>query len=336
MGYPDHAVVALRSADAALVDAVRSVVAVADLPLLVHPPGAPAPDSALLLDSVVEVGTADPRWDDAGRRFAWVGTAPEASPEEGRCLLLPDAAEELLTVLRAVSTAKRARVIGVVGARGGAGASSLAAVLARACADAGLSVGLVDLDLDRGGLDVLVGMEHEPGLRWADLGRAAGGYAPADLSAGLPVWRGVRILSADLRSVGQPPLDEVLAALADAHDVVVLDLPRSAVRPDGAAARWCDTVVVIAPCDVQAAAGVQAVARALVGLPSGLVVRGPAPGGLRPEDLAATCGLRLLHAMPPERSLSSALERGVAPGDQRRGPLARSGRRLVGVLELAA
>ncbi len=328
--------VALRSSDPAVVEAVRSVAVLAEQPLVVHPPGSALPEAGLVLDSVAELGAADPEWHRPSRRFAWVAVEHGLqAPDGGPCLVLPDTAEELLTRIRAVSVSRRARVIGVVGARGGAGASSLAAVLARTCADARLSVALVDADLDHGGLEVLIGSEHEAGLRWADLGQEQGGYAPEELSAGLPSWSGVRVLSGDLRSVGQAVSEETLTALGDAHDVVVLDLPRSAARAGGLAGRWCDVVLALAVCDVQSAAGVQALARSLSGLDLRLVVRGPAPGGLQPQDLAASCGLPLLAAMSPERSLPAALERGVAPGDHRRGPLVRSSRRILELLGLA-
>lgn len=328
--------IALRSSDPELVEAVRAITALADLPLLVHPVGAPLPETPLALDSAAEIGEVDPAWHRPGRRFAWVALDHAvAAPDGEPCLVLPDGAAELLGRMRSASTTRRARVIGVVGARGGVGASTLAAVLARSCADAGLSAGLVDLDVDRGGIDLLIGVEHDAGLRWADLGPEPGGFAPGDLSASLPAWRGVRVLSADLRSVGTPPSEQVLAALGDAHDVVVLDLPRGLARPDETGGRWCDTLLGVATCDVQSAAGAQALARSLVGLDVRLVVRGPAPGGVTADQIARASGLPLLHAMPAERSLSAALERGLAPGDYRRGPLARCGRRLVEKLELA-
>lgn len=330
------AAVALRSSDPEVVEAVRSVAALADLPLSVHPVGAEPPEAGLTLDSASEVGAVDPDWRRPGRRFAWVAVdASVTAPDGAACVVLPDAAADLLGRIRSASITRRARVIGVVGARGGAGASSVAAVLARACADAGLSVGLVDLEIDRGGIDLLIGAEHEPGLRWADLGPEPSGFTPGDLSTSLPVWHGVRVLSGDLRAAPAAPREQVLAALADAHDVLVLDMPRGLAGAASIGGRWCDTVLAVASCDVQATAGAQALARSLAGLDVRLLVRGPAPGGLEPDQVASASGLPLVHAMPAERSLSAGIERGLAPGDYRRGPLARCGRRLVEKLELA-
>lgn len=327
--------VALRSANPVLVEAVRSTLALAGIPLVVHPPGAEPPESSLALDSAAETSASDPPWRGCGRRFAWVGIDRERTASGDRCLLLPDDAETVLAAARAATTARRARVLGVVGSRGGAGASVLAAVLARSCAEVGLSTGLVDIELGWRGLDMLLGIEHVAGLRWADL-LGSGGYEPAELAAQLPPWHGVRVLAADARSLtAVSASNEVIAALADAHDVLVLDLPRSALS-DGTCARWCDHVLVASTCDVAGSAGVHAVAGMLAGQDAQLVVRGPSPGGIHARDIAEACGLPLALSMPVERSLPAALERGIAPGDYRRGPLVRGARSLVRSLALVS
>ena len=65
-------------------------------------------------------------------------------------------------------------VVGVLGASGGLGASTLAVALAvRAGGRYGVAVA-VDGDPARGGLDVTACLEHEAGLRWADLDRPRG------------------------------------------------------------------------------------------------------------------------------------------------------------------
>ncbi len=43
---------------------------------------------------------------------------------------------------------------------------------------------------------------------------------------------------------------------------------------------------------------------------AGLVVRGPAPGGITPDEVATALGLPLVAAMRAERGLARALERG--------------------------
>ncbi|WP_022918368.1 septum site-determining protein Ssd [Ruania albidiflava] len=325
--------VALRSGDAELIEEVRAVLAVADLPLVIHPPGASPPRATLLLDSAVEAQADDVPWVAPGQRAVWVGCAPVATPDGGRCLALPAQAEELLTRARTACQPRRARVVGVVGARGGAGATSLAAVLARACAKESLAVALVDLDGAGPGLDLTLGIEHEGGLRWADLDGAEGTVPDRALEEALPSWCGVHVLSADWRGgpAGSLALGAV-DALAVGHDVVVLDLPR-------VHAHWamhCTVVLIVTTCDVVGAEAVRATRSAWEGVETRLVVRGPAPGGLTPEEIAEAAGLPLAVTMRSERGLGAGVERGVAPGDNRRGALIRGARRLVTDLGLAS
>ncbi len=325
--------VALRSGDAGLIEEVRAVLALSDLPLVIYPPGAPPPRATLLLDSAVEAQPDDAGWVAPGRRAVWVACAEVATPDGGRCLALPAHAEELLTRARTVCQPRRARVVGVVGARGGAGATSLAAALARACAKESLAVALVDLDGAGPGLDLTLGIEHEGGLRWADLDGPEGTLPERALEEALPGWCGVHVLSADWRGgPGGPLALGAVDALAAGHDVVVLDLPRA--QPHWA--MHCTVVLVVTTCDVVGGEAVRATRSAWDGVETRLVVRGPAPGGLSPEEIAEAAGLPLAVTMRSERGLRAGVERGVAPGDNRRGALIRGARRLVADLGLAS
>src|SRR5690606_31593583 len=62
-----------------------------------------------------------------------------------------------------------ARTVGVIGGRGGAGASTLACALALAAARRGERTMLIDGDPLGGGLEVLLGGERLDGLRWPAL-----------------------------------------------------------------------------------------------------------------------------------------------------------------------
>lgn len=325
--------VALRSADAELIEEVRAVLALADIPVVIHPPGAAVPRAALLLDGAAELQPEDEPWVVPGRRAVWVGLSEITMPDGGRPLALPAQAEELLTRARSACQPRRATVVGVVGARGGVGASSLAAVLARACVNEQLAVALVDLDRGGPGLDLTLGIEHEGGLRWADLDGSDGTLPGRALEEALPVWHGVHVLSADWR--GGPAQSLALGAvdaLAAGHDVVVLDVPRA----DAHWAMHCALVLIVATCDVVTGEAVRATRTVWEGVETRLVVRGPAPGGLTPAEIAEVAGVPLAVAMRPERGLSAGLERGVAPGDNRRGALIRGARRLVADLGLVS
>lgn len=230
------------------------------------------------------------------------------------------------------------RVIGVVGARGGIGASSLAAALARRLARGGRpsgrrpggsgAVALADLDSAGGGLDVLLGVEGIDGLRWPDLHGARGEVSGAELTALLPQWSGVTVLSADRARPGVPRAEvvaDVLDALVSSHDQVVLDLDRRGVLAGGGPLDRCNVVLVLAARDLRSVAGVLALRSAvLAAVPDvRLVVRGPAPGGLGVLELAHVVDLPLAASMEPQRGFDAGLERGGGPGLRRRGPLAR-------------
>jgi len=231
------------------------------------------------------------------------------------------------------------RVIGVVGARGGVGASSLAAALARRLARGGRhgagasgSVALADLDGAGGGIDVLLGVEGAEGLRWPDLHGARGEVSGTDLTALLPRWSGVTVLSADRARPGAPRAEvvaDVLDALAASHDEVVLDLDRGALAGCGPLAR-CAVVLVLAARDLRSVAGVLALRGAvLAAVPDvRLVVRGPAPGGLGVLEMAHVVDLPVAASMGPQPGLDAALERGGGPVPRRRSPLARAVDRL--------
>ncbi len=324
----------LRTADRHLVDRVERLCALAGAVLDVVPPGTPPPAAAVLLDD---------RSDPLG--VPWRETAVSGEVVDlgagDHALHLPADAEVLLDLLSRAAAPRRARVVGFVGAAGGTGVSALAAVVARLAVVAGRTTTLVDVDPAGGGIDVLLGIEHDAGPRWADVLAERGGFPPERLMAALPAWHGARVLSADVRGGVEPAHAVALAAvgaLTRAADAVVLDLPRALLAPGARRdlVTLCDATVLVTGCDTRSAAAAAAAAPALAAAPAHLVVRGPAVGTLLPEDVAELCGLPLAAVLRPERAFTAGLERGLSPGDQRRGPLLATGRRLVRALGLAS
>ncbi|NDO90595.1 septum site-determining protein Ssd [Cellulosimicrobium composti] len=228
-------------------------------------------------------------------------------------------------------------VVAVVGARGGAGASVVAASLARAAARRRAPVCLVDLALVGGGLDVLLGVEQDPGVRWPDLADARGRLDGEDLLARLPRWGPVPVVSTE-RGGGPEPaaLADVVAALAEAtaarSGVLVLDVDRAALGTGAAGAAGaalldaCDEVLVVTPLDVTGVAGAAAVRDRVAG-PAALVLRRPAPGRLAPAEVAEAVGLDVAATVGWDRALAGAVERGQGPCVGR-GAVVRAGREL--------
>jgi secretion/DNA translocation related CpaE-like protein len=253
--------------------------------------------------------------------------------------VLPDARSWLVDqVARTEQAPAWAPVVAIVGGRGGAGASSLAAALSLTAARAGQPVALVDLDPLGGGIDVLMAGEDMPGARWPDLAHARGHLPVRPLLAALPVIAGVHVLSW-ARVTDTPddpgPAPETVACVVDAlrrgTSLVVLDVPRHADARVSAALTQVGLAVLLVPAEVRAAGAAAQVAAWLTRQVGdvALLVRGPSPSGLPAEVIADLVGLPLLGWLPGEAGLAEALDRGDRPAQTGRGPLARACRDLL-------
>jgi secretion/DNA translocation related CpaE-like protein len=233
----------------------------------------------------------------------------------------------------AQSGSTSAPVVVVIGARGGAGASILAAALARVAVRDGLGAYLVDLDPAGCGLNVVLGVDGLRGNGWDDLAAAVGRIPPRTLRQGLPEVAGVRILTwtgARALPPGPGVPGSVVESAARDADLVVVDLARWMCATPGEAASTAlevltraDQVLLVTPADVRSALAARRLlgAGVLVGMPVGLVVRGPAPGALQADDIAEALGLPLVATMPAEPRVDRALEEGQLPGRRSSGPL---------------
>jgi len=236
-------------------------------------------------------------------------------------------------------------VLAVVGGRGGAGASVFAVATAVRAARSGERALLVDCDPLGGGVDLVLGAEDLGGLRWPEIGTGTGRVPASALHAALPSPEldgpgGLAVLSCDRSPHGPSPaaLTSVLEAGRRAGDTVVCDVPRYPTEAAVAALAAADLTVLVVPADVRscaAAARAAAVVAEHGGPSAGLVVRGPAPGGITPEEIAIALDLPLVAAMRAERGLPRSLERGDTPG-QGRGPLAAAAASVLDALRAAA
>jgi len=229
---------------------------------------------------------------------------------------------------------RRGHVVAVLGGCGGAGASLLAVAVAQTAGDALL----VDLDPWGGGIDLLVGGETTPGLRWPDLALEGGRLNWTAVRDALPRLRGVSLLSGTRcgYELDGAPVDAVVDAGRRGGVAVVCDLPRRLTEATQVVLDAADLVVVVSRCDVRACAATAAMAPVLAAFnPNlGLVVRGPAPGGLRAAEVADITGLPLLASMKAQPQLAERLERGgLRLG--RRSALSVAARRVLAVLPRA-
>jgi secretion/DNA translocation related CpaE-like protein len=256
-----------------------------------------------------------------------------------RVLSLPAGESWLLSALADATdrpAAVTGRVVALLGGRGGAGASVLAAAVALTALRSGAGALLIDGDPLGGGLDLVLGAEEQTGLRWPDL-HLQGGRVPAHaLRSVLPGRTSgnarLSVVSCDRDGPGPDP--EAMAAVIEAGrragDTVVVDLPRHPTAAAAAALDHTDLAVLVVPAELRASAAARRVAAMVKarGVPIRAVVRGPAPSGLKAADIASNTEAPLLAAVRAEPGLPQSLERaGLRPKPH--GPLTTAAKAIL-------
>lgn len=225
---------------------------------------------------------------------------------------VPDQSGQLLRALGALRTPKeRGRVIGVVGASGGVGASTFAAACARAAAPSTL----VDGHAHSGGLDLLLGIEEEIGARWGEIAIGEGAVAREDVRRALPATPdGVAVMTCS-REVSGAGLGagvdelEALVEVLGTGGVTVVDAPCAQLP-----AR-CDVVAILVAPQVRAvSAAAQLVAECeRAGLRHVLVVRDIGWAGIGVDEIAAIAGSRVVATIGQVRGLTKRVEQRGLP-----------------------
>jgi secretion/DNA translocation related CpaE-like protein len=259
-----------------------------------------------------------------------------------RVVELPGAESWLVSALADATEAPApttGRAVAVLGGRGGAGASVFAAALGLTALRQSQSALLIDCDPLGGGLDLVLGAESEHGLRWPDMHLRAGRVAASSLHDALPsrVRGTARLTVLSGARKGRAPAPDAVAAVLEAGrragETVVCDLPRALDAAAQAALSRADLTVIVVPGEVRACVSARLLAERLaeLGTQAQLVVRGPAPGCLHPEEVAKAVDVPLLTTMRPEPNLAQSLDRGdFAP--RPRGPLATAARTTLAAL----
>lgn len=246
----------------------------------------------------------------------------------GQVIGLPDGGPSLLRLIasRSTRTATYGCVIAVCGVRGGAGASVFSAALGLEAAKANNPVLLLDGDGSGAGLDLLLGIEDRPGVRWSGLVLEDGRVSAAALRAALPhTGDDLAVLSCARGETDAPPIESVVSVASEcatSGDIVVCDLSKRSAADAAQVARIADLTVLIVPAELRSVAAARAVIPVLREADGqiGAVLRGPSPGGLRAADIAPLLGIPVLVAMRPQPRLNAQLERGRLRLN-RRGPL---------------
>ncbi|GAA5047979.1 septum site-determining protein Ssd [Nocardia callitridis] len=262
-----------------------------------------------------------------------------------RVIAMPGAAVGLIEMFAAYGEQRPGDgvVVAVTGVGGGSGASTLAAATAlRAAAQEfrGDTV-LIDGAPLGGGLDLLLGIETTQGLRWPDLVIEDGRVSAAALHGALPsAGPGLAVLSCGRggsgrlpREIGSAAVRAVIEACRAAGDLVVCDISGERGAHADQMLDAADLVVLVVPARLRAVAAAETVSAHIArrNPNQGLVVRGPAPGGLRGDEVAEVLGLPLIAAMRAQPGLANRVERGGLTV-RRRSPLCEAADAILGVL----
>ncbi|PZG03246.1 septum site-determining protein Ssd [Nonomuraea aridisoli] len=206
-------------------------------------------------------------------------------------------------------------VICVIGGRGGAGASVLAACLAlRASADH-LRTLLVDADPLGGGIDALLGHEEASGARWGDLVAREGRISSSALQAALPAFGDLAVLSfhrGDVAPIPAQAMRSVLEAGSRGFDLVVVDLPRHLDPAATEALTRAKTTLVVATADIRGILSASQVLSETRKHTADIraILR---PGVLDEEVVVSSLGVPPAGNLPDQPRLTATLNRGELP-----------------------
>lgn len=245
-------------------------------------------------------------------------------------LRLPDSENWLVDQIAnaAEGSGRPALTVGVIGGRGGSGASTLACALAVTAARTGRRTMLIDGDPLGGGIDVLLGGERVEGMRWPDFAHSKGRVGGGALEESLPALHGLRVLSwgrDDWVVIPPQAMRAVLGAARRLGGVVVVDLPRRIDEAVAEALAQLDLGLLVVPGELRAVAAAKRVA-SMAGMvleDLRVVARGPYASGLDEQWVAHAMGLPLAGELPLEPGLLAEQDMGEPPGGSPRGSLAR-------------
>lgn len=271
-----------------------------------------------------------------GRRRNMYVVGWGAAPNEMFRTSLTLGAEDLITLPRSdgwlveamtdlhEATPVAARTIGVIGGSGGAGATTFACALGQLAGRTGPSV-VIDTDPLGPGVDRVLGLEGERGVRWDALQQTTGRLSARTLREALPRRSGVGALSwspGPQGSLQAFALRESLSAAQRGHELVVLDLARHPDPLIDEVASRCDRVLVmVLPTVPGLASAARLCARFSKSAPLNVVVRGH---GVDPLEIGEVTEVPVLTSMADQRGVGEAIDLGAGPLRSGRGPLARA------------
>ena len=223
---------------------------------------------------------------------------------------LPDAETWLIERLGASTDepSREGRLVAIVPASGGAGASTLAAACAVRAAAQGRSSLLIDGDRLGGGIDLVLGGENVTGIRWPELIDTRGRLATSAFRDVLPTMNGASVLSWDREGSPDATVDAwgaVLDAGTRGFDVTVVDLARELSASAATVLTRAHAVVLVVAARVRGAIAAARWLEEISALTSDIrVIVREKPGGVRPESIGQILRLPVSGVLPAGSSFS--------------------------------
>ncbi len=205
---------------------------------------------------------------------------------------------------------RRATVVAVHAARGGAGATFVATHLAQAFAQRGSSCLLVDLDRDYADLTHALGAEGDDVRSVADLVPVTDELTPEHLEG--VAWQGTILgpPAGAAENVDDRVLHRVVEVAASSADVVVLHVPRALVPITRWAFETADRALQVLTLDVLAfRATTRAIDLLSVDRPA-LVVNRAARAEITPADVRRVFGVDPVAVLPSDAGVPRAQDHG--------------------------
>lgn len=263
-----------------------------------------------------------------------VAEAHAAYPAAEAAFVLPAQAAELLRALGALERTPRLRrvegkVIAVLGAAGGVGASTLCASISRAAARE-CEPTVIDAHRYSGGFDLLVGIEERGGARWGEISFGEGSVERGDVRRALPSTPdGIAVLTCSRTTIADPfvldplMLERTVAALGSAG-LTVVDCPVGLVP------QRCDLALVVTPGEVRAAAAAARICAELAANSIGcaIVARRRSWTGLSAREIERVTKLDVIADVPEVTGLTRKVETAGLPLRLPR-PLARAAAKVI-------
>jgi pilus assembly protein CpaE len=221
----------------------------------------------------------------------------------------------------ALGRTARGLVIGVYGARGGAGATFVATHVAAALADGGRSCALIDLDTSFAGLTVALGIGADDATRdFSDLVPVADELSLEHVEDALYRHpRGFSVLLGDTE--GHESLDipvalcrDAVGLLAGSFDAIVLHLPRALDDVTRAGVRMADQLLLVSSLDLFSLYGARRAVAALgLNVPNGrcrLVINRMTRAAVTPTDVQRVVGIDDWIGVRFDSAVARAQDRG--------------------------